>query len=175
MPRVLTGLHSSLVFVDEGAAHWSMLDPLIGAVGYGMAGQRPEEPHLPFGVAERRWPRRWLCGRTGRPPDRLLAARFVVGQPVQLCPGCPEVISELPVNGTPGVARGVPHRARGSAWAAIVPREFAQALEADDVISSRSYRGGAGNGREVSPARFWDQPKSSRRTASVLAGIGPSG
>jgi hypothetical protein len=38
MPRVLTWPRSSLVFVDEGAEDWPMLDPLTGAVGYGMAG-----------------------------------------------------------------------------------------------------------------------------------------
>jgi hypothetical protein len=42
--------HCSLVFVDEGAEDWPMLDPLTGAVGYGMAGLWQEEPHLPFGA-----------------------------------------------------------------------------------------------------------------------------
>ncbi len=115
-----------------------MLDPLAGAVGYGMTGPWREESHLPFGPAERRWPRRWSC-RAGRSAaNRLLAAWFAVGQPVQLWPGYPEVMSELPVDGTPGVAGAARDAARGHVvyltehgerLAAIVPAEFAQALE----------------------------------------------
>jgi hypothetical protein len=49
-----------------------MLDPLTGPVGYETAGLWQEEPHLPFGAAERRWPRRWPC-RAGRSAaNRLL-------------------------------------------------------------------------------------------------------
>jgi hypothetical protein len=60
-----------------------MLDPLAGAVGYGMAGPWWEEPHRPFGAAERRWPRRWPC-RAGRPAAKQAASGlFAVGRPVQ--------------------------------------------------------------------------------------------
>jgi hypothetical protein len=139
VPNCAAGLdlacHSSLVSVDEGAEDWPMLDPLTGAVGYETAGLWREEPHLPFGAAERRWPRRWPC-RAGRSAaNRLLAAWFAVGRPVQLWwPGYPEVISELPVDGTPGVAGAAREHMvclteHGERLAAIVPAEFAQALE----------------------------------------------
>ena len=67
-----------------------------------------------------------------------LAAWFAVGQPVQLWAGYPEVMSELPVDGMPGVAvpPAMPRAGRwpsspsaGRRWAAIVPAEFAEALE----------------------------------------------
>jgi hypothetical protein len=130
--------HSSLVFVDEGAEDWPMLDPLTGAVGYGMAGPWREESHLPFGAAEWRWPRRWPCRADSSAASRPLAAWFAVGQPVQLWPGYPEVMSELPVDGTPGVAGAARDAARGHVvyltergerLAAIVPAGFAEALE----------------------------------------------
>src|SRR6266516_1268888 len=49
----------------------------------------------------------------------------------------------------------------GSAWLpSSRPSSPGHWKAADDVISLRPYRGGAGSGREVSPARFWDQPKA---------------
>jgi hypothetical protein len=68
-----SGFHSSLVFVDEGAEDWPMLDPLAGAVG-GVSSA--------IGAAWRRWPRRWPCC-AGR------SACFAVGRRVQLWPGLP--------------------------------------------------------------------------------------
>ena len=56
----------------------------------------------------------------------------------RLYPGCPEVMSELPVEGTLGVAGAAQDAARGHVvyltehggrLAAIVPAEFAEALE----------------------------------------------
>jgi hypothetical protein len=114
--------HSSLVFVDEGVEDWPMLDPLAGAVGGASSA---------IGAAWRRWPRRWPCC-AGR------SAGFAVGRPVQLWPGYPEVMSELSVDGTPGVAGAARDAARGHVvyltehgerLAAIVPAEFAEALE----------------------------------------------
>ena len=71
-------------------------------------------------------------GQVGR--EQTAAAWFAVGRPVQLWPGYPEVITELPVDGTPGVAgaaRGhvVCLTEHGERLAVIVSAEFAQALE----------------------------------------------
>lgn len=115
-----------------------MLGPLAGAVGYGMTGPWREEPHPPFGAASGGGRGAGRAGRGGRPRSRPLAAWFAVGQPVQLWPGYPEVMSELPVDGTPGVAGAARDAARGHVvyltergerLAAIVPAEFAEALE----------------------------------------------
>ena len=115
-----------------------MLGPLAGAVGYGMTGPWREEPHphsVPLSGGDRGAGR---AGRAGWPRSRPLAAWFAVGQPVQLWPGYPEVMSELPVDGTPGVAGAARDAARGHVvyltergerLAAIVPAEFAEALE----------------------------------------------
>lgn len=70
--------------------------------------------------------------------EQTASGLVAVGQPVQLWPGYPEVMSELPVDGTPGIAGAARDAARGHVvyltergerLAAIVPAEFAEALE----------------------------------------------
>lgn len=80
-----------------------------------------------------------LACRAGRSAAKQTASGMARwGQPLQLWPGYPEVMSELPVDGTPGVAGAARDAARGHVvyltergerLAAIVPAEFAEALE----------------------------------------------
>jgi hypothetical protein len=66
-----------------------MLDPLTGAVGYGMAGLWQEESHLPFRPAERRWPPRWPC-RAGRSAAKQTVSGLVrCGRPGPALAGLP--------------------------------------------------------------------------------------
>jgi hypothetical protein len=136
VPRVLTWpftLRSYLLM--KAAEDWPMLDPLAGAVGYGMTG-RGGKSLIPIRC---RLAALAVPGRqAGRPRSRPLAAWFAVEQPVQLWPGYSEVMSELPVDGTPGIAGAARDAARGHVvyltergerLAAIVPAEFAEALE----------------------------------------------
>jgi hypothetical protein len=76
-----------------------------------------------------------LAGPGGRSAARQTVSGLVrCGRPVQLWPGYPEVMSELPVDGAPGVAGAARERMvclteHGERLAVIVPAGFAQALE----------------------------------------------
>ena len=115
-----------------------MLDPLAGAVGYGIAGPWRESlfRHSVPLCGDGRGPGR--AAQACRPRSRPLAAWLAVGRSAQLWPGYPEGMSELSVDGTPGVAGAARNAARGHVvyltehgerLAAIVPAEFAEALE----------------------------------------------
>ena len=85
----------------------------------------------------RRWPGPGRAARVGSGAGRWQLA-LAVGRPAWLWAGYPEVMSELPVEGTPGVAGAARDAARGHVvyltehgerLAAIVPAEFAAVLE----------------------------------------------